>query len=108
MASGLSANVTLASLNQDYGADLANLRNALNRLKTRYDTYWSAVGPTQYVALGGSTGDRDTLGSAITEAVALYNVYYGLATIASGTVTVGAGGHNFDTLIKSVVGDGGI
>lgn len=107
MAAGLGASVTLASLNQDYGADLANLRNALNRIKTRYDTYWSAVGPTQYVALGGSTSDRDTLGSAITEAVNLWQVYYGNATVTGGNVTVQAGGHNFDSLIKGAVGDGG-
>lgn len=115
MAAGLNATLNLAQMNQDYGSDIANVRNALRRLYDRYNTHWIATGPTDYVAAGGTTSDRDTLGSAITETVNLYLVSIGQATVAvdsgnggNGTVTTTVGtksGHNFDVTMARVSGD---
>jgi hypothetical protein len=106
MAAGLNATLSLAQMNQDYGSDIATIRNALRRLKTRYDTHWLRTGAADYVAAGGTTQDRDTLGSAITEAVNLYAVWTGTATVGSdGTVTTGTTGHNFDDFMGRVAGD---
>ena len=108
MAAGLTANLNKSQIDQDFGSDLATLKNCLNRLKERYDTWWAPNGGTGYLALpGGATqGDADTLGSAITEAYNIYEIFYGNGTVASdGTVTIGSGGHNFSTFILRVCGD---
>jgi hypothetical protein len=57
------------------------------------------------VAAGGTTADRDTLGSAITDTVGLFNVQQGLATVSGGAYTVQGGGYNFDTFMGRVAGD---
>ena len=106
MAAGLNATLSLAQMNQDYGSDIATIRNALARLQQRYETHWIATGPADYVAAGGSANDRDALGSAITEMINLNAVRLGTATVAAdGTVTTGTTGHNFDTFAARVSGD---
>jgi hypothetical protein len=106
MASGLRATVTVASLNQDFGSDIATVRNALNRFKQRYDSYWAPYGESGYLALGGIQGDADELGSAISETLALYQILHGTATVAAdGTVTLNTTGHDFTVLINRVCGD---
>jgi hypothetical protein len=109
MAAGLRATLTKSQIDQDFGSDLATVRNALNRLKARYDSWWAPYGGAGYLALPGGAvqADADDLGTAITEAINLWNVMNGNALVASGgAVTVVAGtGHNFVTALNKVCGD---
>ena len=120
---GLTANLSAAQLDQDFGSDIANLRNTLARIKARYDTYWAPFGTDSafgYQALKTAAGDANaaadaaTMGTAVNLAVQLYWISKGYGTIAvdsgnggNGTVTVGAAGSgfNFDQFLARVCGD---
>ena len=114
MAAGLNASLTQQILDVDVGNALRSLRSALIQISNINDVFWAPYGGTGYKALplGGRTvtaSDQDAadLGSAITEALSLLAVYRGTATIASGgAITTGASGHDFDTPIRKVTGDG--
>lgn len=109
MAAGLRATLTKAQVDQDFGSDIANIRNSLNRIKHRYDSYWAPYGSSNYLTLAGGAvqADADELNSAITETLNLYQVITGNATIANGgALTVSAGtGHDFLTAMNKVCGD---
>lgn len=108
MAAGLRATLTKSQVDQDFGSDLATIRNALNRLKARYDSYWAPYGSSNYLTLAGGAiqADADELNSAIGEGVSLWNILHGNATVAvGGAITVSAdSGHDFTTAIDKVCG----
>lgn len=110
MAAGLNATLTKGIIDASFGNELAKLRSALIQLKV-YNDCWYAPHSTDYLTMPGGAvqADLDSLGSAVSEAILLYAVYFGTATIASGgAVTTGASGHNFDTFIGRLVGTGAI
>lgn len=107
MSAGLTANVTLASVNQQVGASLANLVNSLNDLNNFNTVYLGLVGTTGLQALGATTGDANNIAAAVFEAVKLYEVMHGTANIAAnGTITEQSTGHNFFGSFQALLGTG--
>ena len=119
---GLTANLSAAQLDQDFGSDIANLRNTLARIFARYNTYWAPFGTDStfgYQALKTAAGDTNasadaaTMGTAVNLAVQLYWISKGYGTIAvdnadggNGAVTIGAAGSgfNFDQFLARLRG----
>ncbi len=104
MAAGLRATVTKAQLDQDFGSDIATVRNSLNRFKERYDSYWAPYGASGYLALGGDQASSDELGSAVAETLHLYNILHATEIIASGGAISTGSGHDFLTAMNKVCG----
>jgi len=120
---GLTANLTAAQLDQDFGGDAATIINALDRVHRRYQVYWlpsGSDGTIGYQALKTAAGDANAatdyanMATAVTLMEKLYQVLMGNATIAvdsgnggNGTVTVGAvgSGFNFYQFLARICGD---
>lgn len=120
---GLSANLTAAQLDQDFGSDAATIVAALDRVHRRYQIYWLPSGTDAtigYEALKTSAGDASAstdygnMATAVTLMEKLYQIMMGNGTIAvdtgnggNGTVTIGAtgSGFNFFQFLARICGD---
>ena len=120
---GLTATLTAAQLDQDFGSDIANFLNALSRFQQRYNVYWAPFGTDAtvgYHALKSAAGDPNAaadyanMATAVALMVKINQVVLGNATIAAdsqnggnGTVTVGptGSGFNFYQFLVRVCGD---
>lgn len=108
MAAGLTANVTTATVNQQVGANLANLVNSLAALNNFNTVYLNVVGLAGLqTTLGMTLTDATNLQAAVFEAVKLYEVLHGTATVAAnGTIVENTTGHNFYASFTALLGTG--
>lgn len=102
MASGLTANLTVAGLNQTLGGVLMNLVTSLDQIN-EMNTYLSATGQAGLVALGFASGDATVIMSAWGDAYKLFQIFHDGTSSSSPTVTVG---YDFTTFIKLLTGTG--
>lgn len=107
MSAGLTANITVATVNQQVGAALANLTKSLADLNNFNTVYLNVVGTAGLISLGMLSADATTLQAAVFEAVKLYEVMHGTATVAAnGTIVEGTTGHNFSASFSGLLGTG--
>jgi hypothetical protein len=102
MAAGLTANITVAGLNQTLGAILLNLETALDQIN-EMNTYLSATGSAGLQTLGFTSTDANNVMSAWADAYKLYQIFHDSTSSSNPTVTVG---YDFTTFIKLLTGTG--
>jgi hypothetical protein len=102
MASGLTAGLTVAGLNQSFGAILLNLVTSLDQIN-EMNTFLAATGSAGLQTIGFSSGDAATIISAWGDAYKLYQIFHAGTSGGSPTVTVG---YDFTTFIKLLTGTG--
>jgi hypothetical protein len=97
MAAGLTANITVAALNQSLGSILLNLVTALDQIN-EMNTYLQATGSAGLQTLGFTSTDANNIMSAWTDAQKLYNLFHDNATLTTA--------YDFTTFIKLLIGTG--
>lgn len=102
MSAGLTANITVASLNQTMGSILLNLMTTLDQVN-EMQTYLAATGSAGLETIGFSSGDATNIISAWGDAYKLYQIFHAGTSSSYPTVTVG---YDFSTFIKLLTGTG--
>ncbi len=98
MAAGLTAGLTLAQFNQQTGAILLQLTQALDQIN-EVNTFLVAQGGSNLTTLlGMASEDIATLTSSYNDAYQLYQIFHGAATLSTAK--------DFTTNIKLVIGTG--
>ncbi len=103
MPAGLTANITLASLNQQGGAILLNLVTALAQVQEMWTFLQAEGGSNLTTAYGMTSGDVATFTSAFNDANLLATIFHGGTSESNPTVTVG---YDFTASIKLLIGTG--
>lgn len=102
MAAGLTANLTVAGLNQSFGAILLNLVTSLDQIN-EMNTFLAATGSAGLQTIGFTSGDASIVISAWNDAYKLYQIYHNNTSPSSPTVTVS---YDFTSFIKLLTGTG--
>lgn len=97
MAVGLTANMTVSSVNQQAGAILQNLVGALDQA-AEFQVFLNWYGAANLQTLGFSSADAAIIVSAYTDAFKIYQLYRGQTTLATA--------YDFSTFIKQLTAMG--